>query len=111
MEHMDRMSDKIANIYADHAGGTAEQWRDLMRKESWYKADEAVDAHLADEVVASVSASNASNLRTMFDLSMFSYAGRENAPAPEVIQEEVPEADPFVGLGEELLKALKGAFA
>lgn len=43
-------SDNIASIYADRAGGTPAQWRDTMRKETWYTADEAVAAGLADRV-------------------------------------------------------------
>ena len=43
-------SDNIASIYADRAGGTPAQWRDTMREETWYTADEAVAAGLADRV-------------------------------------------------------------
>jgi ATP-dependent protease ClpP protease subunit len=43
-------SDNIASIYADRAGGTPAQWRDTMRGETWYTADEAVGAGLADRV-------------------------------------------------------------
>jgi ATP-dependent protease ClpP protease subunit len=49
---LSRISDTIAGIYADRAGGKAEDWRDLMRAETWYSATEAVDAGLADEAVA-----------------------------------------------------------
>jgi ATP-dependent Clp endopeptidase proteolytic subunit ClpP len=113
IEMMDRLSDKIAGIYADHAGGTPEQWRDLMRKESWYSADEAVAAGLADEVVSKAGAKNTS--QNSFDLSVFSYAGRENAPAPvtsepEAKQEQAPE-EPQGTDWTPFIDALKGAFA
>jgi ATP-dependent protease ClpP protease subunit len=49
---LSRFSDTIAGIYADRAGGKADDWRDLMRAETWYSATEAVDAGLADEAVA-----------------------------------------------------------
>jgi ATP-dependent protease ClpP protease subunit len=49
---LSRISDTIAGIYADRAGGKADDWRDLMRAETWYSATEAVDAGLADEAVA-----------------------------------------------------------
>lgn len=48
---LDQTSDNIAAIYAERAGGTAEQWRETMRAEKWYTAQAAVDAGLADEVV------------------------------------------------------------
>lgn len=49
---LSRISDTIAGIYADRAGGKADDWRDLMRAETWYSATEAADAGLADEAVA-----------------------------------------------------------
>jgi ATP-dependent protease ClpP protease subunit len=51
-----RLSNTIAAIYAARAGGTVEAWRDAMRAENgsgtWYSAQEAVDAGLADDLVA-----------------------------------------------------------
>jgi ATP-dependent protease ClpP protease subunit len=49
-EVLGKNSDNIAQIYADRAGGTAQQWRDTMKKETWYTADEAVGAGLADKI-------------------------------------------------------------
>ncbi len=47
---LDEMSDTIAGIYSQKAGGTVETWRAAMRKESWYSAEDAVAAGLADRV-------------------------------------------------------------
>lgn len=54
---LDDLSDNIASIYQDRAGaGTVSSWRDAMRAGSamgdgtWYDAQAAVDAGLADEV-------------------------------------------------------------
>lgn len=47
---LEKFSDNIAQVYAGRAGGTAEQWRAAMREETWYTADEAVDAGLADTI-------------------------------------------------------------
>ena len=49
-DELEKFSDNIAKVYADRAGGTPEQWRSAMRDETWYTADEAVDAGLADKV-------------------------------------------------------------
>ena len=49
---LDKLSDNIASIYAAKAGGTPDSWRETMRAETWYTADEAVAAGLADRVVA-----------------------------------------------------------
>ena len=48
---LDKLSDNIASIYAAKAGGTPDFWRETMRAETWYTADEAVEAGLADRVV------------------------------------------------------------
>ncbi len=49
-EVLGKNSDNIASIYAERAGGTPEQWREVMKAETWYTADEAVAAGLADRV-------------------------------------------------------------
>lgn len=45
---LDKVSDNIASIYHDRAGGTVAAWRERMRDETWYSAEEAVKAGLAD---------------------------------------------------------------
>lgn len=47
---LDELSDTIAGIYADRAGGKVADWRDAMRAETWYSAHQAVEAGLADRV-------------------------------------------------------------
>lgn len=78
-DDLDRISDNIASIYAEKADGTTETWRDFMRAESWYSAEEAVAAGLADRVDTERDKAEAKN---RFDLSIFNHAGRAHAPAP-----------------------------
>lgn len=47
---LDELSDTIAQIYSDRAGGTVAKWREAMRAETWYSAADAVKAGLADKV-------------------------------------------------------------
>lgn len=47
---LDRVSDNIASIYARRGTRTAAEWRTAMQIETWYGAQEAVDAGLADRV-------------------------------------------------------------
>ena len=49
-EELNRASDNLAAIYQAKAGGDVGDWRDAMREESWFSADEAVEAGLADRV-------------------------------------------------------------
>lgn len=50
LQHMvarlETVSDQIAGIYADTAGGEPDYWRDLMRAETWYTPQQALDAGL-----------------------------------------------------------------
>ncbi len=47
---LDKASDNIASIYAERAGGTTEEWRALMKAETWLSDREAVDLGLADSI-------------------------------------------------------------
>jgi len=122
---LDMCSDNIADIYAQQAGGTVEQWRAAMKVETWYSAAEAHAAGLCDEVAgadeetsedtAVVPGEEAADalMDKAWDLSVFAftYAGREKAPAPKPVAElavdepadeadEVP-AEPVDGQGDE----------
>ena len=76
---LDKSRASIASIYADRAGGTVDAWGTAMDAETWYTAQEAVDAGLADKVDDS---SQADDIAAKFDLSIFNHAGRAAAPTP-----------------------------
>lgn len=79
---LNRISDNIASIYADRASGTdTAAFRALMLAETWFSAQEAVDAGLADRVLEKPVDEAKKNA---FDLSVFDYAGRASAPAPQI---------------------------
>lgn len=84
---LNRIGDNIASMYADKAGGTAEEWRALMRAETWYTAEEAVSAGLADRVQEKQA-----EVTNRFDFSIFNYAGRAKAPDPQPATPETPAA-------------------
>jgi ATP-dependent Clp endopeptidase proteolytic subunit ClpP len=48
---LDMLSDQIADIYVQKAGGTKAEWRDLMSTDKWFTAQEAKDRGLADTVL------------------------------------------------------------
>lgn len=87
----------IAQIYADRAGGTAEDWLAVMAEETWLLADEAVDAGLADRVVElpAKESDSAAARASVFDLSVFRYAGRQCAPVPRMplVHNKTPQPD------------------
>ncbi len=86
-----KLSDSLADIYTARAGKDRAHWRALMLAESWYTAEEAVEAGLADDWVdAPSSASSEQAPAARFDLSMFAYSGRSAAPAPRLETPELP---------------------
>lgn len=108
------MSDNIASVYATRTGTDASQWRDAMRAETWYSADEAVQAGLADQVGA-INNGKKKNPASepepeeepepktptnAWNLSFYAYSGRSEAPAP-VMPRPVDAAaethEPFTG--------------
>lgn len=99
---LDKTSDNIASVYAERAGGTAETWRAHMRAETWYTAEEAVKAGLADEILGQESKQENS-----WDLSIFTYPGRETSPDP-VIQDTAPP-ESFTWDADTFRRALKEA--
>jgi ATP-dependent Clp endopeptidase proteolytic subunit ClpP len=89
VDTLDRVSNNIASVYAERAGGDAEQWRTAMQAETWYSAEEAVAAGLADEIAPATKRGS----RNAADLRIFNYAGRKFAPPPVVATSEVIDAD------------------
>jgi ATP-dependent protease ClpP protease subunit len=111
------MSTNIAGIYAERTGGTVDDWRALMDAETWYTADEAVAAGLADMTIVE-TIKFPQMARASLDLSRFKYAGREAAPAPTImarnqtpqpqVEAEVPNGKepPVATLNESLVEKL-----
>ncbi|MFD6357936.1 head maturation protease, ClpP-related [Nocardia tengchongensis] len=103
-DQCERTSASVASIYAERTGGDVADWQAAMDAETWYSAQEAVDAGLADRVekagkTAETDAEPTAKAR--HDLSRFMFAGRSAAPAPRtaartprnpsaVIRAEVP---------------------
>ena len=84
---LERTSQSMAEIYAEKAGTDPEVMRQMMRDETWFSAQEAVDAGLADAVedgrvrAEPVVAAAGRGPR-------FAYAGRSQAPTPKILKED-----------------------
>ena len=80
---LDKTNASLAQVYADRTGGDTETWREAMAAETWFTADEAVEAGLADRVDR--RARPVTDAENSFDLvQVFAYAGRDKAPAPNI---------------------------
>jgi ATP-dependent Clp endopeptidase proteolytic subunit ClpP len=80
---LDKLAVDIAGFYSARAGGAVDQWLASMAQETWYGAQEAVDAGLADSVLGADVAPAAQDA-TVHDLTAYAFrhAGRDRAPAP-----------------------------
>ena len=128
---LDRISDSIADAYAARAGGTREEWRERTRAETWYSPEEALAAGLIDEAIpmrrrgeepVEPTPPAEPEMRNSWDLSVFRYAGREHAPAPQVSASAAPVAEPTAAgvtltadvaslVGDHVANALRAAVA
>jgi ATP-dependent protease ClpP protease subunit len=85
---LDRLSGQIAQTYADRCGKPKSHWQAAMDAETWYFGSEAVDAGLADEIMPMKPRPGTEDdpdedlLSARWDLSVFRYAGRAEAPPP-----------------------------
>ncbi|EGT5594917.1 Clp protease ClpP [Corynebacterium striatum] len=84
LKDLERQDTKLANIYAAKAGGTVEEWLAAMSDETWYTADEAVAAGLADEVIAEKS--TAPEPAVKLARRRFKFANRAAAPPPRPVR-------------------------
>ena len=101
-ETLDQVSGNIAAIYADRCGGTPDTWRGAMKDESWYTADEAVAAGLADR-----TGSEPAELPVGLDLAAFTAVpGRIAARLRSLPQAHAPAAAAAAG---ETCKTCDGA--
>ncbi|QQB47605.1 Clp protease ClpP [Corynebacterium glucuronolyticum] len=84
LEDLERQDKKLANIYAEKAGGTVEDWLTAMSAETWYAADEAVAAGLADGVLESKKQESAREPVAASMRRRFKFANRAAAPPPKI---------------------------
>lgn len=108
-EVLDTLSANIADMYAAKAGGTRDEWRQRMVAETWFLADEAVAAGLADEVGPSRGATpEEPEMREQFDLTAYGYAGPSQPEAPKPGPPPQAEAQPTLVIS--IADAIDGDF-
>lgn len=127
---LDKISDNIAGAYASKAGGTAADWRQVMVKETWYTAEEAVEAGLADEMLSSRKQQaepdgDEPEMRREFDFAAYGYRGPQRSEPPKPApppQPPAPVVEPAThdvtlctsigaAIGEQLAAAIRNAVA
>jgi ATP-dependent protease ClpP protease subunit len=95
---LDQTSANIADMYAQRSGKTVDHWRTVMKAETWYTGQQAVDAGLADQVYDDAPVENS------FDLSIFANMPKPGSHEPEEVSWDDIDIDP-----ESIRLALKGA--
>lgn len=88
---LDKVSDNIAAIYAERSG-RPDGWRAAMEKETWYTADEAVEAGLVHRL-AQRPEQSALAAAAKFDLSAYLHAPRvgDAQPVPAAVDAYQPQ--------------------
>lgn len=67
---LEKVNGTIAGMYEKRTGKPVDHWRGLMDAETWFTADEAKDAGLADTIYAAAP-KNASPARAIFNLANY----------------------------------------
>lgn len=67
---LDKIDAQLAAVYAEKSGADAAKFADLMAAETWFTAQEAVDAGLCDLILAD----NTQRAKNAWDLSVYSKA-------------------------------------
>jgi ATP-dependent protease ClpP protease subunit len=98
---LDSISSNAADQYAAKTGQTSDTMRAAMKATTWYKAQEAVDAGLADGVLTEgdpqTQTAKAATASLVFDLSMFDRepaAPRASATQTPAIPPVAPSTEP-----------------
>lgn len=92
---LDKISGNIADAYARRCGGEVDEWRTAMHAETWYTADEAVTAGLADKVAAAKASpadgappaidEPAEDVAAKAPEHLYRFRDRAHAPAPVLV--------------------------
>lgn len=98
---LDDLSNMIAQVYVDKAGGTVEDWRNIMSSDTWFSAEQAVEKGLADGIVGN----------TEGDTSNTSNTSNKNTKTPVKATASPHDDQPTTWDVEGLRNALKEAFA
>jgi HK97 family phage prohead protease len=102
---LDRQDTNIADQYAAKSGGSAADWLTMMENETWFTANEAQDAGLADRVWTSGTkragerASDDPRMSRRWESLPYRYTRREDAPVTQMRRSLVnpaPTASPEV---------------
>lgn len=83
VDDLNRVSESMAQMYAEKAGSDIGMWREAMSAETWFTAEEALEAGLVDEVSDAREGKKAQV--SAFSMSAFHYAGRADAPPPPIL--------------------------
>lgn len=97
------LSNTIADMYMQKAGGTVAEWRDRMRAETWYDSAQALEAGLIDEIEGGAPGTSPENL---LDMKLFLLDNSTSLFTPSVPPTPVFAQDDLSGLRD----ALKGVF-
>ncbi len=81
---LDMISDNIADVYAQRTSGDAKAWRKTMKNETWYTAEEAVAAGLADSVTDAGSGGGAAEKAAARWVAQWGIRTGHDAPTPVV---------------------------
>lgn len=101
---LDKVSDNIADMYAERAGEDAEYWRGKMTENGedgvWYTGQEALDAGLVDEITVASKGEDGEEDITTAETARLLAAWREILPEAIAVQLPWPDGESDATEGE-----------
>lgn len=111
---LDMLSDTIANTYAKRAGGSATEWRQIMRSgDKWYNAEAAVESGLVDRVARPDEDTQDGGNTNTLDLAIFTASEKsDDDSVGSLSHDDISAVTPLAAIDVAgLREMLKGAFA
>jgi len=93
-EILDRTSHQIAGVYSDHTGRPTSYWREVMKAETWYSADEAIEAGLADRLIDSGAGARVREVAAQDKWDLTAFRGAASVP---YVSERQTRHEPMTG--------------
>ena len=99
-EVLDKASNLIASVYADHTGKPLGYWREIMKAETWYDSQEAIDNGLADRFIPSSQTRHTTDHRVddRWDMTAaFRHTPQQAAATPPYVSTHQTRHEPMTG--------------
>lgn len=96
-DNLDRQQNNLAAIYSEHTGKPAEYWHQIMKAETWYSAQEAIDNGLCDRFIDTGAGRPVVPPGENWNMGVFRGSGPRGAASVPYVGERQARHEPMTG--------------